>query len=324
MPKPYHHLTDEQRCQIEALKRRRLSNTAIACQLGVDRATVGREIKRNRVRGGYRGKSARAKAAERRATASAYPRKMTRALLALIEEKLTDEQWSPDQISGWLVKAGHGAISAEAIYRHIWLDKKKGGMLHTHLRHGGKKYNKRKGKYTWRGIIPGRIDIDQRPAIVNEKSRIGDWEGDTIAGSNHQSALLTHVERHSKLTRLHKLFAATAPNTTAATVQDLRTDKDKVLTITYDNGKEFAGHKRIAELLNAAVFFAKPYHAWERGLNEHTNGLVRQYFPKGTDFANVSDQDIALVEKKLNNRPRKVLAYATPFEVFQNASHSQS
>lgn len=319
MPKNYHHLTNEQRCQIEALKRNRMSNAAIARQLGMDRATVGREIARNRARGGYRGKSARVKAAARRANASAMPRKMTAALLAMIEAKLAQEQWSPDQISGWLAKEGKGDISPETIYRHVWRDKKKGGTLHTHLRHGGKKYNKRKGKHTWRGIIPGRIDIDERPAIVNEKSRIGDWEGDTIQGASHQSALLSHVERVSKFTRLHKLHAATAPATTAATVQDLRTDKEKVLTITYDNGKEFAAHARIACLLNASVFFAKPYHAWERGLNEHTNGLVRQYFPKGTDFATVSDEEVALVEKKLNNRPRKVLAYATPCEVFKPA-----
>lgn len=321
MPKPYCHLTHEQRSQIEVLKQHRLSNAAIAAQLGVDRATIGREIKRNRARGGYRGKSASNKATTRRAHASASPRKMTKALVMLIEEKLVGEQWSPDQISGWLAIEGKGNISAECIYRHIWNDKKHGGTLYKHLRHGGKKYNKRKGKNTWRGIIHGRVDIDCRPAIVNEKSRIGDWEGDTIQGANHASAILSHVERHSKYTRLHKLIAATAANTTAAAVQDLRAHKHKVITITYDNGKEFAGHARIAEILNANIFFAKPYHAWERGLNEHTNGLVRQYFPKGTDFHRVSDEEIALVEKKLNNRPRKVLGYKTPFEVFQNNSH---
>lgn len=319
MPKAYNHLTGEQRCQIEALKKNRMSDAAIARQLGVDRATIGREIKRNRVRGGYCGRSARTKASARRTKASARPHAMTPLLRAWVEEKLTGEQWSPDQISGWLAKTGRGDISPESIYRHVWRDKKRGGSLHTHLRHGGKKYNKRKGKHTWRGIIHGRVDIDQRPAIVGEKSRIGDWEGDTIQGAGHQSALLSHVERTSKFTRLHKLHAATAPSTTAAAVQDLRVDKDKVLTITYDNGKEFAGHARITELLNAPVFFAKPYHAWERGLNEHTNGLVRQYFPKGTDFATVSDEDVAIVEKKLNNRPRKVLGYATPCEVFKPA-----
>jgi IS30 family transposase len=320
MPKAYRHLTGEQRSQIEALNRSRMSNAAIARQLGVDRATIGRELKRNRARGGYRGGTARKKAAARRAAASTCPRMMTPHLLALIEEKLAGEQWSPDQISGWLARTAQGDISPESIYRHVWRDKKKRGTLHTHLRHGGKKYNKRKGKNTWRGIIHGRVDIDQRPAVVNEKSRIGDWEGDTIQGAGHQSALLSHVERASKFTRLHKLHAATAPGTTAATVQDLRADKDKVFTITYDNGKEFAGHARIAELLHADIFFAKPYHAWERGLNEHTNGLVRQYFPKGTDFAAVSDEAVALVEKKLNNRPRKALGYATPCEVFKPAS----
>jgi IS30 family transposase len=320
MPKTYHHLTPEQRSQLEALKKSRLSNIAIAEQLGVDRTTIGRELKRNRARGGYRSKSAGVKASARRAHASTRPRKMTSELLALIEEKLISEQWSPDQISGWLVKEDMGDISAECIYQHIWTDKKQGGTLHKHLRHGGKKYNKRKGKNTWRGIIHGRVDIDERPAIVSEKSRIGDWEGDTIQGANHQSAILSHVERHSKYTRLHKLIAATAHNTTAATVQDLRAHKEKVITITYDNGKEFAGHQRIAEILNATVFFAKPYHAWERGLNEHTNGLVRQYFPKGTDFHRVSDEEIALVEKKINNRPRKVLGYKTPCEVFKPAA----
>lgn len=319
MPKTYRHLTAEQRFQIEALKKHRLSNAAIAAHLGVNRATIGREITRNRARGGYRGNSACSKAATRRASASTSPRKMTQELVALIKEKLTLEQWSPDQIRGWLVKEGVGDISAECIYQHIWNDKKQGGRLHKNLRHGGKKYNKRKGKNTRRGIIPGRVDIDERPAIVAEKSRIGDWEGDTIAGANHQSAILSHVERHSKYTRLHKLIAATAHNTTAATVQDLRGYKDKVITITYDNGKEFAGHARIAEILNANIFFAKPYHAWERGLNEHTNGLVRQYFPKGTDFHQVSDEEIAIVEKKLNNRPRKVLGYKTPSEVFKSA-----
>ena len=166
MPKTYRHLTDAERYQIEALKQSRMSNAAIALQLGVDRATIGRELKRNRVRGGYRGRGASAKASARRAKASGSPRKMTLALLAVIEEKLTREQWSPDQISGWITRKGKGDISPEAIYRHIWKDKKQGGTLYTHLRHHGKKYNKRKGKNTWRGIIPGRVDIDQRPAVV--------------------------------------------------------------------------------------------------------------------------------------------------------------
>ena len=316
MAKGYHHLTCAQRCQIAALKQSKMPVAAIARQLGVDRATIGRELKRNRTRGGYRATAAQAKAQKRRSQSSAQPRKLTPGLQAVIHEKLSQEQWSPDQISGWLAKNATASLSAERIYQLVWADKKTGGTLHTHLRHGGKKYNKRKGKHTWRGIIHGRVDIDERPVIVAEKSRIGDWEGDTIQGANHQSAILSHVERYSKYTRLHKLIAATAAHTTAAAVQDLRAHKDRVLTITYDNGKEFAGHQRIAEILNADVYFAKPYHAWERGLNEHTNGLVRQYFPKGTDFHRVSDEEIAMVEKKLNNRPRKVLGYATPFEVF--------
>ena len=177
MPEGYLHLTCEQRCQIYALLQSGHSQAHIARQIGVDPSTISRELVRNTGARGYRFKQAHEKASQRREEASDKPRKMTPDLVELIEEKLTQEQWSPDQISGRLAKDGVAFISHERIYQHVWKDKKDGGMLYLHLRHSGKKYNRRKGKNSGRGLIPNRVDIDQRPPIVAAKSRIGDWEG---------------------------------------------------------------------------------------------------------------------------------------------------
>ncbi len=259
---------------------------------------------------------AQEKASARRAAASGAPRKMKPGLVREIEEKLTQEQWSPEQISGWLKRQGHVFVSGERIYRHIWKDKRNGGGLWRHLRHSGKKYNRRKGKTSGRGLIPGRVDIAERPAIAQEKRRVGDWEGDTIIARSLKGAILTHVDRTSKYTKL-----AILPDRSAASVQkacdaSLLPIAHKIETITYDNGKEFAGHAKIAARLGAQIYFAKPYHSWERGLNEHTNGLVRQYFPKGSEFSTLTPADVQRVEDKLNARPRKALGYKTPSEVF--------
>jgi transposase, IS30 family len=316
MPKGYRHLTYDKRCQIYALLKRGCAKTEIAQLLGVHRSTITRELKRNTGCKGYRYLQAQEKASARRAAASGAPRKMKPGLVREIEEKLTQEQWSPDQISGWLKRQGRAFVSCERIYRHIWKDKRNGGGLWRHLRHSGKKYNRRKGKTSGRGLIPGRVDIAERPAIVAEKRRIGDWEGDAIIGRGLKGAILTHVDRTSKYTKL-----AILPDRSAASVQkacdaSLLPIAHKIETITYDNGKEFAGHAQIAAKLGAHIYFAKPYHSWERGLNEHTNGLVRQYFPKGSDFSTLATADVQRVEDKLNSRPRKVLGYKTPSEVF--------
>jgi transposase, IS30 family len=237
MPKGHHHLTCEQRCQIYALKKSGLANAAIAQLTGVHRSTISREIKRNSSGKGYRYKQAQEKASARRTAASAVPRKMTPSLIREIEEKLTQEQWSPEQISGWLEKEGRPFVSAERIYQHIWKDKRNGGSLWRHLRHNGKKYNKRKGKNSGRGLIPGRVDISERPAIAQEKSRIGDWEGDTVIGRGQKGAIMTNVDRKSKYTKL-----AILPDKSSAPVQtacdaSLLPIAHKIETITYDNGK---------------------------------------------------------------------------------------
>jgi IS30 family transposase len=321
MPEGYLHLTYEQRCQIYALLKSGHTQSHIASQIGVDRSTISRELSRNSGARGYRFKQANEKALLRRHQASATPRKMTPQVVAVIEEKLTQQQWSPEQISGRLAKEGVASISHESIYRYVWNDKKDGGNLYLHLRHSGKKYNKRKGKNGGRGLIPNRIDIDQRPAVVATKSRIGDWEADTIIGARHQGAILSHVERKSKYTKLARLPDKTADAVVAASARMLGPLADRVETITYDNGKEFAAHTDIAASLQANCYFARPYHAWERGLNEHTNGLVRQYFPKASDLSIVTNTEVQKVEDKLNSRPRKILGYQTPSEVFFNAKN---
>jgi transposase, IS30 family len=298
VPEGYLHLTCEHRCQIYALLQSGHTQAHIARQLDVDRSTISRELVRNTGARGYRFKQAHEKATQKRQAASENPRKMTPEVVELIEEKLTQEQWSPDQISGRLAKEGVVFVSHERIYQHIWKDKKDGGKLYLHLRHNGKKYNKRKGKNSGRGLIPNRVDIDQRPAIVAKKSRIGDWEADTIIGANHKGVVMSHVERKSKYTKLAKLPVKTADSVTRACQRVLSPLADCIETITYDNGKEFAAHAQIATALGALSYFAKPYHAWERGLNEHTNGLVRQYFPKRSDLSILSNADVQRVEDK--------------------------
>lgn len=312
MPHFYQQLTYDERCQISALKTRGDRPSQIARQLSKDRSTITREIKRNSVAGNYQGSQAETQSKQRRFR---KPTKMTSQLVLTVEEKLK-LQWSPEQISGRL-KTETIKISHETIYKHVWSDKQRGGSLYKHLRHQGKKYNHRSKGTAGRGCIPNRVDIDQRPPIVDEKARVGDWELDTIIGADHDGAIVSMVDRHSKFTHLIKV-----PNKTAALVRDAIVEKlnpirDFVHTLTSDNGKEFACHEEISSVLQADFFFAKPYHSWERGLNEHTNGLVRQYLPKGTKFSSCSPELLNGIETRLNQRPRKVLNFQTPQEVFR-------
>ena len=214
-------------------------------------------------------------------------------------------------------------MSHETIYKHVWKNKLKGGSLYKELRHHGKKYNKRRSGKAGRGCIPGRVDISERPQIVEEKSRVGDWEIDTIIGKKHKSVIVSMVDRHSKLTLLSQASRRTAQEIEEALTNRLGEVADDVLTLTADNGKELANHQVIAEKLGATVYFARPYHSWERGLNEHTNGLVRQYLPKNERLDAVTDDTVREIENLLNNRPRKVLQFRTPMEVF-NARRTQS
>lgn len=322
MPTGYHHVTRDIRCQIYALKSIGKSLRQIALAVGHDKSTISREISRNTGKRGYRFKQADEKARARRRKASKAPTKLTQSMQNAIKERLL-EGWSPDQISGRFKLEGK-PISHEIIYQYIWRDKRVGGYLYQCLRHRGKRYNKRSSGKAGRGCIIGRVDITQRPLIVESKSRIGDWEGDTIIGSKHKGAIVSYVDRHSKFTLLQKIDQKLADSVVQATLNKMANLPHPVKTITYDNGKEFAAHKNIASALNTNCYFATPYHSWERGLNEHTNGLVRQYLPKSTDFTKISDKEVQAIENRLNNRPRKVLQYKTPFEVFFAGLNSSS
>jgi len=312
----YHHLTTDERCQIYALKSTGKPQNQIAKHLGISESTICRELKRNSGKKGYRHKQASEKAAERRHNASHRPRKMTASVIQLVEEKLL-EKWSPDQISGTL-RASDIIISHESIYRHVWANKKAGGTLYTHLRRRGKKYNRRGAKTAGRGCIPNRVDIQERPKIVEKKCRLGDWEGDTIIGAKQQGVILSLVDRKSKLTILAKMDGKYANQVPGLIKKRLNRLPRKIAghSITFDNGKEFSKHERITALTGLRCYFAEPYHSWQRGLNEHTNGLFRQYCPKESNLTKYTDEEIQFVEDALNNRPRKVLGYRTPIEVY--------
>jgi IS30 family transposase len=302
----YKQLSQAQRYQIEILKKAGKNQKEIAELLGVSAPTISRELNRNKGQKGYRPKQAQIKADKRRKQA-AKATKMTLALIILIEARIVLD-WSPEQVSGQL-KAELGIlISHERIYQHIWANKRHSGTLYTHLRQSNKKRKKQYGSKDKRGQIRNRVSIDERPAIVAEKTRIGDWEIDTVIGQNHQGALVTIVDRVSKFTLIKKVDSKHAEVVTAATIILLQPYLDKTLTI--------AGHETLKEQLSANVYFAHPYCSWERGLNENTNGLIRQYFTKGSSFENITDDEVEAVMNKLNHRPRKTLKFKTPHTVF--------
>ena len=310
----YYQLSQAQRYQIEILKKVGKNQKEIAELLEVSPSTICRELQRNTGQKGYRSKQAQIKADKRKKQA-VKALKMTEELIMVIEAKIVLD-WSPEQIAGWLKVEKSLSISHERIYQHIWADKHRGGTLYQHLRQSGKKRKKRYGLKDRRGQIRNRVSIDERPAVVTEKSRLGDWEIDTVIGQGHQGALVTIVERVSKFTLIKKVDSKHAETVTAATIALLAPYRDKTLTITADNGKEFAGHEQIKEHLNTEVYFAHPYHSWERGLNENTNDLIRQYFAKGSRFDSITDEEVEAVMHKLNHRPRKTLDYKTPYAVF--------
>lgn len=310
----YTQLTRGKRYQIRALLKAGFSQSEMAFCLGVHKSTISREIRRNRGRKGYRPRQAHEKALARR-YAAAKRIKMTPVMIELVDHYICQD-FSPEQVSGYLAREHRMKISHETIHKHIWSDKTKGGTLYKHLRHSNRKYRKRYGTKERRGRIAGQMSIDLRPAVVDAKVRLGDWELDTITGKNSMGYLVTLVERKSKLTLVKRVPNRQSDQVAKAVVQLLRPYKDKVLTITADNGREFARHTKISKSLKADVYFAHPYHAWERGLNENTNGLLRQYFPKKMDFRKINDQSIEHAMDRLNNRPRKTLGFTTPNDVF--------
>lgn len=308
----YHRLTESQRYTIEALHRKGTLQKKIAELIGTHPSTISRELRRLGPSCSYCHRKAEKDREEKFTRGQTSQPK----LLALAAQKLREEQWSPEQISGWLSETGRGLISHETIYQSIYRDKEAGGDLHTFLRHPLKSYRKRGAGKERRGRIKNQVMIDERPAIVEERSRIGDWEMDTIIGRPGGFVLVTMVERMSRFTLIRLVSSKEALGVSACIIEALKPYLDKVLTHTYDNGKEFALHEILTDVLEAQAYFAHPYHSWERGLNENTNGLIRQYFPKKTDFSNLTEEEVKIVQDKLNRRPRKCLDFQTPNDIF--------
>jgi IS30 family transposase len=307
----YTQLTQVQRYQIKVLLDIGCKHTKIAQQLGVDKSTISRELRRNLGRRGYRPKQAQEKALERR-NKKVRPN-ISEARWQIVDAKLLQD-WSPEQITGWLKKQQLPSISPEWIYQYVYADKRAGGTLHKHLR-CQKKRRKRYGQYDRRGIMPTRRSIEARPEAVDLRERLGDWESDTIIGKRHQGAVLTLTERKSRFTLIRKITQRNA-ELVAKNMLELLSWVHHRKTITSDNGKEFAAHQMISKELSIDFYFAHPFSAWERGTNENANGLIRQYLPKDRDLLTVSAQEEIMIMDRLNLRPRKCLDFRTPFEVF--------
>jgi transposase, IS30 family len=320
--KKFSQLTPEQRYKIDALlnSSQAITQKEIAEQVGVSESTLSREKRRNsRPRAGYQAKVANELAQKRR-----Y--KKTFKIQGELEVKIREElekEWSPEQIVGRMeleqpANKSINFISHECIYQYVYRQQKKGDKIYLKLRKKRKNRRKRLRKDDNRGKIPNKVMIDKRPEIINNKERIGDWEGDTIIGKDHKSSMLTLVERKSKYTFIFPLDAKKADEVEKKITTSFKQTSIPIKSLTFDNGHEFTNHTSISNQLNCQVFFAFPYHSWERGLNENTNGLIRQYFPKKSDFNDYSFEYVMEVQNKLNNRPRKTLNFLTPIEYLKN------
>jgi IS30 family transposase len=309
--KHYTQLTREERYQISALKTAGQSKAQIAKILGRHKATIGREMARNCGLRGYRPRQADSLAINRRQ--EKITRRISSETWTRVEELLR-EHWSPEQVSRWLRQEESLQVSPEWIYQYVLHDKRTGGDLYRYLR-CQKQRKKRYGVPDRRGQLKGRVSIDERPEVVNERSRIGDWEADTVIGKQGGAVLVTLVERKTRWSMIGKASDRTAKKVRAVIIKRLLPMTSHVKTLTYDNGKEFALHQEIDKELQSNGYFAHPYHSWERGLNENTNGLIRQFFPKGKDLSEVTDEEIQRVMDKLNNRPRKCLGFRTPNQI---------
>ena len=316
--KHYSQLTLEKRYGIYTLLKTGHNQSKIAEVVGVHKSTINRELKRNRGGRGYRPKQANAFAEDRHRAKVCF--RIDGNTWAFVEQLLRKE-WSPEQISGWMKENMDIAVSHEWIYQYVLKDKLAGGSLYLHLR-CKKKRKKRYGSNDRRGNLINRVSIDERPDIVDRRNRIGDWEADTIIGKAHKQAIVSLTERKSGLALVYKVDRRTKENTESAMKQLLYSISDQVHTITSDNGKEFGNHEKIAKGLKCNFYFAHAYSSWERGTNENTNGLIRQYFPKNRDFRTITDKELIHAMKRLNNRPRKRFGYKTPNQVFFGESYN--
>ena len=285
--------------------------TQIAKLLDRHKSTISREISRNRGLKGYRPKQACAIATKRSekcrnaATVPPWVAEQAACLLKL--------QWSPEQIAGKL------PVSHETLYLHVYSDKARGGTLWKNLRCQKQKRKRYAGGRDRRGQIPHRRPLSDRPVHIELRKQVGHWECDTVIGANHKGAIVTMVERKSGFSVIVKVSQKTSELVSRAIIEGLRPYMVRVITLTYDNGKEFAGHIQIDQALNSTSYFARPFASWERGSNENFNGLLRQYVPKKRSLNTVTEDEITMIQNRLNNRPRKRLGFKTPAEVFNQS-----
>ena len=315
----YRQLNAEERSALAALRRVGLSQAEIARELGRHRSTVWRELKRNAAPhdGWYRAGRAEERAVARRKR-SRRNSQFGEAEIGRVEELLREE-WSPEQVSGYLRRTGELAISHETIYRHVWRDLKAGGTLHLHLRGARKQCRKRYGRNDSRGRLAGKRRIGERPAAVERRERSGHWEIDTVMGESlgeSSDCILTLVERKTGYVLIGKLKARTAAEANRAVLELMARHPGRVATITADNGTEFHWYAKVEAESWVKFYFATPHHSWERGTNENTNGLIRQYLPKGRTMAGVTQSQCDRIAEQLNNRPRKRHEYKTPNQCF--------
>ena len=312
----YHQITSEERYILATLRKQGFNQAKIARELGRHRSTIGRELKRNSARFDdcYRPSKAIERTAGRRAR-SRRNQRFSRTDLQHVDS-LLHRRLSPKQISGRLRLHRTLSISHETIYRHVWRDRILGGSLYTYLRGARKKRRKRYGAYDSRGRLAGKRHISERPLAAEQRSEIGHWEIDTVIGKGSRHCLVTIVDRKTGYVVIGKLRARTKEHTNHRTLQLMRRHPRRFKTITADNGTEFHDYAQIERSTGIAFYFATPHHSWERGTNENTNGLIRQYVPKGTSMAKLSQHRCNAIARALNDRPRERLAFKTPQECF--------
>lgn len=320
---PYTHFTLAERKVLYFMLWQKHSRAEVARALGRSPSSIGRELKRNTGSGqSYCPHAAQVRYRALRRNLVVRTKTGQRPLMEKVKALLR-EGWAPEQIAGRLRRVDHRRspskwISFQTIYRYIWADKANGGSLSRFLRRGGKRYRKRGGAV--RGQIVGRVLIDERPPIVDQRRRVGDWEGDTMVGRHHKGLVATFVERKTGFLVANTMGDKRASSLNEAARAAFRSvPTSLVRTFTFDNGKEFAAFQHLEEHFDARVYFAHPYCACERATNENTNGLLRQFLPKHLDLRTVSQAELDMIVQRLNNRPRKRLDYRTPCEVFRKA-----
>ena len=307
----YKHLSQAERYQIHALMKAGHDQSQIAKLLDRHKSTISRELSRNTGSRGYRPKQAcemsadRAQNSRNAPTVEPWVREAACALLCI--------QWSPEQIASQL------PISHETVYQYVYADKAQGGTLWKHLRCQKQKRKRYASGRDRRGQIPNRRPLSERPLHIEARKQVGHWECDTVIGASHKGAVVTMVERKSGYAVMAKVEKKTSELVSSAIVDKLQPLAARVKTLTFDNGKEFAGHAHIDQQLQSTAYFARPLASWERGSNENLNGLLRQYVPKKRAMSTVTDEEIRMIQNRLNNRPRKRLGFKTPAEVFHQS-----